>query len=98
MCVLKQLLRDSSAPSPSSLSTLSFNAELSEHRSARVPGVWGCGCGCGELSGGCVQVPAWAFMSMTLLRVPLHLRDRVFSSVREKLVSGQGSNLSRVRE
>lgn len=96
MCVLKQLLRDSSAPSPSSLSTLSSSADLSEHRSARVPGVWGCGCG--ELSGGCVQGPAWAFMSMTLLRVPLHLRDRVCSSVGEKLVSGQGSNLSRVRE
>lgn len=50
------------------------------------------------MSGGYVQVPAWAFMSITLLRVPLYLRDKVCSSVREKLVSGQGFNLSRVRE
>lgn len=51
MCVLKQLLRGSSAPSPSSLSTLFSNADLRKHRSARVPlcGVWVCvgvlGCG-----------------------------------------------------
>lgn len=46
-------------------------------------------------SGAYVQVPAWGFMSITLLRVPLHPRDRVCSSVGGKLVSGQGSNLSR---
>lgn len=91
MCVLKQLLRDSSAPSPSSLSILSSNADLSEQE---CHSAWGMG----VLTGGCVQVPAWAFMSITLLRVPLHLRDRVCSSVREKLESRQGSNLSRVKE
>lgn len=46
MCVLKQLLRGSSAPSPSSLSTLSTlssNADLRKQRSASLwrVGVWG---------------------------------------------------------